>query len=178
MVERKESIDKDDQDDNDSMDSGKGISKPLIWIGLVLLFLVFSGGAYLLAKNYVMPKYQLYKSEKKAEEEEKMRTYKPDIGLLYVIKDLTVNTMGAGGCRFAVVEYALEATDKTVIEEVKSRESQLRDEYIKYLRRHTAEQILELSFQETSRSELIQITNNQLNSGRIDSLYYIKLIVQ
>ena len=58
------------------------------------------------------------------------------------------------------------------------REPQLRDVYIKYLRRHTANQLLDLTFQEKSKSELIEITNNQLNCGQVDSLYYTKLIIQ
>ncbi len=151
------------------------------WTKLALLAVagaVISYSAYYLAKNVIFPKYQAHRIERQISEAGKKRKRNREMGMVYQVKDLTVNTRGSNGRRFAVVEYVIEAHEKKVIDEVRRREPQLRDIYIEYLRRHTAEEILDLTFQDKSKSDLIALTNAQLHSGAVDSLYYTKLIVQ
>jgi flagellar FliL protein len=100
------------------------------------------------------------------------------MGIIYEIRDVTVNTYASQGRRFVVVEMALETHESAVIDELKNREPQIRDLLIKYLRSYTAEQILDLNFQEYSREKLMDLINQRLSSGKVDSLYYTMLVVQ
>jgi flagellar basal body-associated protein FliL len=77
-----------------------------------------------------------------------------------------------------VAELAIESSKESIIKEIENREPQIRDVLIAYFRSHTAQEISDISFQEKSRSEIIQIVNDRLNSGVIDSVYYVKLILQ
>ena len=178
MAERKKRTKELEQVENVKETGSKGSSLWLKWVLISFGVVIISLGALFLVGKILMPKYQTYAAEKQVAEAEKFRNQKPEMGMIHVIKDLTVNTLGSNGRRFVIVEYVIETKDKNVIEELKRREPQLRDVYIKYLRRHTANQMLDLTFQEKSKSELIEITNNQLNSGKVDSLYYTKLIIQ
>ena len=145
----------------------------------VVVFVVILLGAFGLTKYVLLPlsrKYQINKQikERVLAEEDKI----PEMGLVYVIDDLTVNTLGSSGYRIVVAELTLESKEEDVIKEIEAREPQFRDMFIEYFRSHTANEISNLSFQEESRSELIKIVNEHLNSGVIDSLYYVKLILQ
>jgi flagellar basal body-associated protein FliL len=141
---------------------------------ITLVVIVSSLGAFSITKFILLPKYRAHRAPRQVDANRKMAP----IGFVHVIKDLTVNTRESKGRRFVVAEYAIEAKEKSVINEVKSREPQLRDEFIKYLRNRTVDQILDAGFQEDSKSDLMTIVNKRLNSGKIDSLYYTKLIVQ
>lgn len=148
-------------------------------ISPVIVFVIILLGAFGLTKYALLPlsrKYQINKQikEKVLAEEDKI----PEMGLVYVIDDLTVNTLSSSGYRIVVAELTLESKEKDVIKEIEAREPQFRDMFIEYFRSHTANEISNVSFQEESRSELIKIVNEHLNSGVIDSLYYVKLILQ
>ncbi len=145
----------------------------------VLLIPTLSFGAYYLTKTYLLPRYQEFKAEKESVEESSRNVKnKKQMGMIYTIKDLTVNTFASRGLRFILMEFAVETHEEQVIEEIKMREPQIRDLTISYLRKYSSEQILDLSFQETSRTDLIELINRRLNTGKIDSLYYLTLVLQ
>lgn len=173
---RKEEVKKSD---NKNKENSKSNSSKLKWILSTLVFVVIIVGAFSLTKYVLLPisrKYQMKRQIKeKAQAEDKKI---PGMGLVYLIDDLAVNTLGSNGYRIVVAELILESKEKAVIEEIEKREPQFRDVFIKYFRSHTDKEISNLSFQEKSRSDLIKIANERLNSGVIDSLYYVKLILQ
>lgn len=167
-----------DEKENPEKLSLKNFPQWLKWTLIVVGIIFSSLSAFSVTKYFLLPKYQKYKAEKQISEMLTARHTKRAMGMVYVIDDLTVNPLGSKGRRFVVVEYAIESNNKDVIEELKVREPQLRNEFIKYFRNRTSEQILEPSFQEMSKIELMAIINDRLSSGEIDSLYYIKLILQ
>jgi len=178
MAQSKKPIKEPEEVENDEEIKSKGFPLWLKWVLISFGVAIISLGAFFLVKKILMPKYQSYTAEKQEADAKKTKSQKPEMGKVHVIKDLTVNTLGSNGRRFVIAEYVIETKDENVLSEIKMREPQLRDVYIKYLRRHTANQLLDLTFQEKSKSELIEITNNQLNCGQVDSLYYTKLIIQ
>jgi len=144
-----------------------------------VVFVIILLGAFGLTKYALLPlsrKYQINKQikEKILAGENKI----PEMGLVYVIDDLTINILGSSGYRIIAAELTLESKEKDVIKEIEAREPQLRDMFIEYFRSRKADEISNISFQEESRSELIKIVNEHLNSGVIDSLYYVRLILQ
>lgn len=148
------------------------------WSLVVVGIIVSTISAFSFTKYFLLPKFQKYKVEKQISETLTSKNPKSVMGMIYIIDDLTVNPLGSKGRRFVVIEYAIESSNKKVIEEIKAREPQLRNEFIKYFRNRTVEQILEPLFQEMSKNELMAIINDRLSSGEIDSLYYIKLVLQ
>ena len=100
------------------------------------------------------------------------------IGEIIKVADITVNTNKSDGLRFVLVELAIEVHDKKVSQEIKDREPQIRDMFINYFRSKTALEIARLDFQEKSKQELMQKLDNLLTEGKVDSIYYTKLILQ
>jgi flagellar basal body-associated protein FliL len=157
---------------------------------ITMLILTLVAGAFLLTRYLLLPTYQAYKIKQELnkdlpKKEVKKKANNPDKkatqakpGLVYEIKDITVNPYASDGRRFVIVELALETYNQGVLEELKARDFQVRDLLIKYLRSCSAEQILNIDFQEVSRKELIGLINRRLTSGQIDSLYFTMLVVQ
>lgn len=166
---------------NKSGKESKNISSKFKLIISISVFVIIVAGAFSLTKYVFLPlsrKYQVNRQIKEVAQAQAESDKIPEMGLVYVIDNLTVNTLGSNGYRIVVAELTLESKEQAVIDEIEAREPQLRDVFIKYLRSHSANEISSLSFQEDSRSELIKIVNEHLNSGVIDSLYYVKLILQ
>ena len=145
---------------------------------IVVVVILLSVAAFFVSKILLLPKYQAYKEAKQIEEIELSKTLVPEIGIIHIIDNITVNTLGSGGRRYVIADVAIEVSDQAIVDEIVSREPQIRDEFIKYLRRQTAQHVLDLDFQERSRLELTESINSHLNAGKIDSLYYIKLLLQ
>ncbi|NOZ74612.1 MAG: hypothetical protein GXO90_04450 [FCB group bacterium] len=145
----------------------------LVWIIRVGVLIIMLVAAFVLSRYVLYPMYQNSRSENL-----KTLASLSQMGEIFQLKDITVNPLATNGRRFVVAEYALESRDPNVLLELKNREPQIRDEFIQYLRQHTATQILDLDFQETSKQELTAMLNDLLYSGNIDSMYYTKLILQ
>jgi flagellar basal body-associated protein FliL len=160
--------------------SSKGLRIVLKILLITFIVALLAGGSFLIAQKVLLPRYQTYQIKKELTTATKPVKKKPKAqpGIIYTISDLTVNTYGSLGRRFLVAEYALETSDKEVVDELKNREPQVRDMLIKYLRNFSAEDILNMNFQEDSRKELIKLINSCLTSGTLDSLYYTTLVVQ
>ncbi len=145
---------------------------------IIIVLIILSVGAFFVSKIFLLPRYQAYKAAKEIEAVETAKNIVPSMGLIHIINNITVNTLGSGGRRYIIAEVALEVADQTIIDEIISREPQIRDEFIRYLRRQTAQHVLDLGFQERSRRDLTKMLNKHLNAGKVDSLYYIKLLLQ
>lgn len=144
-----------------------------------LFFIVILSGAFSLTKFILLPLSRKYEINKQIKEKELAEKYIiPEMGFIYIIDDLTVNTRASNGYRIVVAELAIESSKESIIKEIENRVPQIRDVLIAYFRSHTAQEISDTLFQEKSRSEIIKIVNDHLNSGVIDSVYYVKLILQ
>lgn len=153
-------------------ESGK---KPvwLVWSIRAGVLILMLAAAFALSRYILYPMY-LNSREKNL----KAIASLSQMGAVFHLKDITVNPLATNGRRFVIAEYALESRDPNVLLELQNREPQIRDEFIRYLRQHTATQILDIDFQETSKRELTAMLNDLLYSGSIDSMYYTKLILQ
>jgi len=100
------------------------------------------------------------------------------IGKIYEIDNLTVNTHGSGGLRFAVFKIALETQSSNVISELEQKDPILRDWLIDYYRKKSVGQLLDPQFQDSSKTVIKNSLNNRLSKGRVDSVYYLKLVIQ
>jgi len=186
MAKNKENIDdtkkaKDIESKGKDEIISKKISAKLKWILPFSISILVLFGAFVVTKYILLPvsrKFQLKRQVAKIESEKSKENGIKEVGLIYNLKDLTVNTMGSTGYRFVIVEVAIETNSKKIIQELEKREPQLRDVFIKYFRSQTAVDISAPSFQEESRKNLMLIVNNRLSNGKVDSLYFVKLILQ
>jgi len=148
------------------------------WILLIVFIIVATVGAILLSKNVLWPQYQQYQEKREVANAEKEKLEKQEIGPIYKIEELTVNPFGSYGLRFVMAALALEADSEELLEELKKREPQIRDMLIRYFREKSTNDFLRPSFQDSSAQILMKRINDRLFSGQIDSLYYLKLVVQ
>ncbi len=148
------------------------------WILLILFIIAATVGAILLSKHVLWPQYQEYKEKKEVSDIEKEKLKEQEIGPIYKIEELTVNPFGSYGLRFVMAALALEADSEDLLEELEKREPQIRDMLIRYFREKSTNDFLKPSFQDSSAQILMKRINARLFSGKIDSLYYLKLVVQ
>lgn len=170
---------KGDSKEKEEGNEKKGFPSWLKWVLIGLAVIVIDGGAFILTKYIIMPKYFSHRVNQVLDDKTvKNKKEKVEIGFIHYIKGITVNSKGSKGRRFIVTEFAVEAKNKKVIEELKTRDPQIRNEIITFLRQHTVDQVLAPSFQGISKIYLKTVINSRLNSGVIDSVYYTQLIVQ
>ncbi len=155
-----------------------GLSPLVKIIMIVIVLIILSVAAFFVSKTLLWPKYQEYKLAKELEAIEQAKNEVPTMGLIHIIDNITVNTLGSGGRRYVIAEVALEVSSQETVDEIIAREPQIRDELIRYLRRQTAQHVLDLGFQERSRRDLTKMLNSHLNTGKVDSMYYVKLLLQ
>ncbi|HCW76587.1 MAG TPA: hypothetical protein DHU63_08615, partial [Candidatus Marinimicrobia bacterium] len=144
---------------------------------IVLLVLAMVAGAFGLTKYVLIPNYTKFKLGNK-DDGGITSGRGSQMGQVYTIKSISVNPLFSNGTRFVVAGLAVEFSTKDLDNELKERDPQIRDALIRYYRRHTADQMLDVSFQEKSRTELTKAINSLLTKGKIDSLYYLELILQ
>ena len=89
-----------------------------------------------------------------------------------------VNAAGSKGLHGVQASFVVEVGEQLIIDEMKSRETQFKDLFISYLRRHTIDLIASMEFQFKSKRELALEINKKLNSGNIDSIYYSGFFIQ
>ncbi len=167
-----------DVDQEEYEDEAGGLPPVVKILIIVIVLIILSVGAFFVSKTFLLPKYQAYKEAKELAAIEAEKNAVPTMGLIHIIDNITVNTLGSGGRRYVIAEVALEVQDQLIIDEIITREPQIRDEFIRYLRRQTAQHVLDLGFQERSRRDLTKMLNSHLSSGKVDSMYYVKLLLQ
>jgi flagellar FliL protein len=148
------------------------------WTILIVGIIIAIAGTVLLAKYILWPQYKKYKDQNKMAQKVEEKENGKEMGPIFTIGDLTVNPYGSNGLRFVIAEIALEAESEDSIEELKKREPQIKDLLIRYFRQRSTNQILDPAFQDSSTKNLREEINSRLYKGKIDSLYYLKLVVQ
>ena len=165
--------------EQEEVEESSGGMSPVIKISIIVIVLIIlSVAAFFVSKTFLLPKYQQYKEAKELQSIEEAKNEVPNLGLIHIIDNITVNTLGSGGRRYVIAEVALEVSSQETVDEIVLREPQIRDEFIRYLRRQTAQHVLDLGFQERSRRDLTKMLNSHLNTGKVDSMYYVKLLLQ
>lgn len=149
--------------------------KPVI-IAVALVSIV--AASFFLAKGFILPAYQEYQVKQEIEAQEESIISGNEMGLIYVMDNFTVNTLGSNGRRYVIAEFAVEVSQSDLLTELETKEPVIRDEFIAYFRGQTIVDVLDNNFQQNSRNKLMSILNKNLYTGQIDSLYYLKLLLQ
>ena len=171
--------DNPEKNENAKKESGKSvIGEKTKWILLITGILIAMAGTVVLAKFVLWPQYKKFQEKREQTKKEEEKKQENKLGPIYTIGELTVNPYGSNGLRFVIAEVALEVKNEDMIEELEKREPQIKDLLIRYFRERSTNQILNPNFQDSSSVALRSEINQRLFKSQIDSLYYLKLVVQ
>lgn len=94
------------------------------------------------------------------------------------MKGLVVNPAESGGARYLAVSLAFETNSPAVLEELKAKEIVLRDAVLDLLSQHTAAELSATDRRDELKERLRGATNDLLNSGTVDRLYFTQFVLQ
>jgi len=94
------------------------------------------------------------------------------------IADLVVNPAETDGTRYVCATVSLESSSPAVAEEIKQRESQIRDALIKILGKRTVTELSSLTARERIREEIQYSVNGLLSSGEVEGVYFSNFVLQ
>jgi len=94
------------------------------------------------------------------------------------ISDLVVNPAETDGTRYVCATVSLESSGTVVAEEIKQRESQIRDALIKILGKRTVTELSSLTVRERIREEIKDSVNGLLASGEVEGVYFSNFVLQ
>ncbi len=179
MAEENEAIENQEiEEKTEKKDEGSPI---LIYAALGILGILAIYGGFIMSKYTLIPNYEEVQAQKLEEEymeEALMESLNRSFGLSKNFKDIMVNPAGSKGLNLVQASFVVETTDQLIMDEINSRETQLKDLFISYLRRHTIDQLASMEFQLKSKQELALEINKMLNAGNIDSIYYSGFFIQ
>jgi flagellar basal body-associated protein FliL len=160
---------------------GQDKKKALIKIAIIIaIFLVADAvGGYLIIK-FAIPAYYSYstKTATAAKEKPKKKDAKPESpGEQQSLEPINLNPAGSAG-EVLATEIVIEAPSKSVIEEVKSRDAQVRDIVQTYLSSKTVVELSDISKRGEFKKDLVNDVNAVLKSGKITSLYFKSWFIQ
>lgn len=148
-------------------------------IGVLGILAVYGG--YIMAKYTLIPNYEEVQAQKLEEEylEEALSgVMNRSFGIPMEFNNIMVNPAGSKGMHVVQASFVVEVSEQSIMVEMKSRETQFKDLFISYLRRHTMDQLASMEFQLKSKRELALEINKMLNAGNIDSIYYSGFFIQ
>ena len=134
-----------------------------------------------MSKYTLIPNFeevQAQKLEEEYQEEALSGILNRSFGISKEFKNIMVNPAGSKGMNVVQASFVIEADGQVIMDEISSRETQFKDLFISYLRRHTIDQLASMEFQLKSKRELALEINKMLNAGNIDSIYYSGFFIQ
>jgi len=94
------------------------------------------------------------------------------------ISDLVVNPAETDGTRYVCTTVSLESASPQIAEEIKQRESQIRDALIKILGKRTVTELSSLTVRERIREEIKESVNDLLSGGEVEGVYFSNFVLQ
>lgn len=181
MAEENDAIENQNENKSQS-ESKKDEGSPIVMyavIGVLSILAVYGG--YIMSKYTLIPNYeevQAQKLEEEYTEEALSAVLNRSFGISKEFTNIMVNPAGSKGMNVVQASFVIEADDQLIMDEISSRETQFKDLFISYLRRHTIDQLASMEFQLKSKRELALEINKMLNAGNIDSIYYSGFFIQ
>lgn len=175
MVDDKKESKGEEEIDEQEKKSSANWKKPAIIVVALIAIIALS---FIIAKYFVVPGYREYQVKKEIESQEEVKMSANEIGFIHIMDNFTVNVIGSNGRRYVIAEFAIEVSDENAVAELEEKDPVLRDEFISYFRSQSVVDVLDIGFQQRSRQKLMTILDKNIYTGSIDSLYYLKLLLQ
>jgi len=181
MAEENEAIENQNKKTTDSDKKADEGSPIIMYAVLGILGILAIYGGFIMSKYTLIPNYEEVQAQKLEEEfieEALSETLNRSFGFAKEFKNIMVNPAGSKGMNVVQASFVVETSDQLILDEMNSRDTQFKDLFISYLRRHTMDQLASMEFQLKSKRELALEINRMLNAGNIDSIYYSGFFIQ
>jgi flagellar FliL protein len=97
---------------------------------------------------------------------------------VHVLDNVVLNPAASGGTRFLLLSVAFELKNAAVLEEMKSRDAELRDVVLVTLGSKTVEQLSDMSSREPLKAELRAAAEKSFKKGGIKRIYFPQFVIQ
>lgn len=97
---------------------------------------------------------------------------------LFVIKDLIINPAGTNGQRYLLITIGFNVSSETARREMEKKELAVRDVLNSILTSKTMEDLIDVSKRELLRHEVFTRCKELIKSGKLQSVYFSKYIIQ
>jgi flagellar FliL protein len=100
-------------------------------------------------------------------------------GTLYLIDNMVLNPAGSNGSRFLLVATAVEVSNASLVDAMRTRDAELRDVLSGVLGARTVEQLSDLARRDSLRTEIAAALNQMLKQPRgVRRVYFPQFVVQ
>ncbi|GEM_PF-2028634 len=132
------------------------------------------------AEKVVVPRLSTWLVVKEAMRlaEEASAQERPPFGEIYIIEDLVVNPAGSGGMRYLCVSVGLESKSLDVIEEITTRDTQIKDALIEVFSSKTMEELADIHGRDNIRREIKERVEQILPDQGLDAVYFVNFVLQ
>jgi flagellar FliL protein len=100
---------------------------------------------------------------------------------LHLIDNLVLNPAGSGGSRFLMLATAIEFADASQVEEIKARDSEVRDVILRVMGAKTVEDLSDMGHREDIKAELADSLGTLFKKSRkkpIQRIYFPQFVIQ
>lgn len=104
--------------------------------------------------------------------------YSPGLGVMYELKDITINPAQSGGTRYLVTSVGLQMRSQSDIDDVLRKEVVVRDAIIAILSRRTVEQLTDIELRNELKQELGVAINQILEKPSVRNLFFTQYVMQ
>lgn len=145
----------------------------VVYAGMVFISSVFTGRVVVPRVSAWIVDQQIRQITEQVEAKEV-----PPFGAVYIIEDLVVNPAGSGGTRYVCVSIGLESADLAVIEEIQTRDAQIKDHLIQVLGSKTVDELVNVESRERIRQDIKTRVEDVLPPGGLDAVYFVNFVLQ
>ena len=152
--------------------------KRLLIIILVILAVDIVGGLFIGMKVIIPMLYPTEETETSSEETAEVAgagALQP--GIILALDPININPRNSSGDILSI-EIVLEATDQKVIDELITRNYEIRDKLSSYLAFKTASELNDQANWEQYKKDMVELINGSLTTGQIMGLYIPSKIIQ
>jgi len=98
---------------------------------------------------------------------------------VYTLDNLVLNPAESGGSRFLLLSIAFEVSDATIVEEMKTRDAELRDAVLVTLGAKTVEQLADMRGRDAVKAELVAATQKLFKKkSSVARVYFPQFVIQ
>lgn len=98
---------------------------------------------------------------------------------VYVIDNLVLNPAGSGGTRFLLLTVAFEMSKPDLVEEMKTRDSEVRDAVLNALGSRTVDQLADVSLRESMKEDLRAALGPLFKKKKaVKRIYFPQFVIQ
>lgn len=98
---------------------------------------------------------------------------------VYTLDNLVLNPAESGGSRFLLLSIAFEVSDAAIVDEMKTRDAELRDAVLVTLGAKTVEQLADMRTRESMKTELVGATQKLFKKKHsVARVYFPQFVIQ